>query len=252
MWLFHDSEGVRPPDVQEIFVRLNTGGEVPTQSDLVFSLINVEHFDYQQRVREVASEIREASKIDLDEDDILQFIFFVRFGTPKIDYQRVDKRETIQEFNAILGRAIDPLKVFYKRFLYDNFRINSKSLYRSQLALLPLQLYFYEHNLTNLANCTELSGLNRFFVLSQLNDWSLQTLLTGFAGLIREGDHFPYTEMANLVQAGGRRNVTVSATSMQQLPYFSLKILVPNKEYRSICISGQVAAGGGPHFPEEP
>jgi Protein of unknown function DUF262 len=139
---FEIPAGLTAKDVQEIFVRLNTGGVVPTQADLVFSMIAVEHFDFQRQIDNALGDIRNAVQIDLEADDILQLLFFLMYKTRNLELTRLNEGD-VDRFQEMLNSSIEPIKTFYKRFLFDQFRINATSVYRSQVALLPLLFYFW-------------------------------------------------------------------------------------------------------------
>ena len=111
--------GLSRTDVQEIFVRLNTGGMQPTQADLVFSMIHVENYEFQNSVQEVVDDIRTATKIDLTIYDVLQVFWFIHYRTPSIDLDRLRKSKT-HDLARLLDPAEQTLKAFYQRFLHES------------------------------------------------------------------------------------------------------------------------------------
>ncbi len=70
-------------DVQEIFVRLNSGGIQPSQADLVFSMIHTEAHDFQARIQDLTEEIQAATHIEVSIYDVLQILNFVEYNTPQ-------------------------------------------------------------------------------------------------------------------------------------------------------------------------
>lgn len=237
-------------DVQEIFVRLNTGGVPPSQADLLFSLVHVEFYDFQERVQEVVAEIQTATRIELDIYDVLQFVYFIKYNTPRVDAERIKAGE-IQELQAVLKKAIDPLKVFYKRFLHDEFQINNSSLYRSQVALIPLLLYFYKNSFSNLTSIKDLVKVKQYFILSQINDWSLQGIISEAGRLILEKDYFPLEEIMSYVSKT-TRPVTLTEQNLASNAIFVLKILVPNKSFAYIKSRGRLNPELEHVFPRNP
>jgi len=237
-------------DVQEMFVRLNTGGIPPSQADLVFSLIHVEYYDFQEKVQEVVADIQTGTGIDLETYDILQLIYFIKYNTPRVDSERIKSNE-IKEFQDILGNAIDPLKAFYKRFLHDEFQINNISVYRSQLALLPLLLYFYKNEFKDLSKIKDIEKIKQYFVLSQINDWSLQGIISEAGRLINEKGYFPLDEIKSFVSKTTRA-VNLTEQSISSNPVFVLKLLLPKKSYTYIKSRGRLNPELEHIFPEHP
>jgi hypothetical protein len=214
-------------------------------------MIQVRHFDFQQRIRHALGEIRDASKIALDDDDVLQLLFYLVYKTPRVDLTRLRGAEDVNRFQEALESSIEPIKTFYKRFLYDEFRINATSIYRSQLALLPLLHYFGHFRVHNL-NKVPLPALKEFFLLSQFNDWSLQALLTSFATLIPQSDEFPLDQIKQTVIRDTRRRTDLPEEVLAKLPNFTLKVLVPTKEYTLIPSRGRLNPEVEHIFPRNP
>jgi uncharacterized protein with ParB-like and HNH nuclease domain len=249
---FMISQKSTPKDVQEIFVRLNTGGLPPSQADLVFSLIHVEFFDFQNRIQEVSAEIQEATGIDVDSYDILQFLYYIKFNTNRIDVKKL-KREEIKEFENMLENIIDPLKTFYKRFLHDEFQINNSLIYRSQIALLPLLLFFYKKKLRGLTKIpkSEMEKVKQYFILSQINDWSTAGIISEAGRLVMNNSTFPLKHIKKYVP---RKNKLAKLTEEGILSNssFVLKILIPKKAFTHIKSRGRLNPEIEHIFPKTP
>lgn len=237
-------------DVQEIFVRLNTGGMPPSQADLVFSLIHVQYYDFQEKVQEVVADIQRGTGIELDIYDILQFIYFIKYNTPRVDSERIKANE-IKEFQDVLQKAVDPIMAFYKGFLHDEFQINNTCLYRSQLALLPLLLYFYKNKFAGLSKIKDMKKLKQYFILSQINDWSLQGIISEAGRLISQKDHFPFDDMKKFVSKTSRA-VSLTEESISANAAFVLKLLLPKKAYTFIKRRGRLNPELEHIFPRNP
>jgi hypothetical protein len=239
-------------DVQEIFVRLNTGGIPPSQADLVFSLIHVEFYDFQERVQEIVADIQTGTGIELETYDILQLIYFIKYNTPRVVSERIKSSE-IKEFQEILDNTIEPLKAFYKRFLHDEFQINNVSIYRSQIALLPLLLYFYKNQFRDLSKLehNDIEKIKQYFILSQINDWSLQGIISEAARLINEKDYFPLDEIKSYVSKTTRA-INLTEQSLSLIPIFTLKLLIPKKSYTYIKSRGRLNPELEHIFPRNP
>lgn len=238
-------------DVQEIFVRLNTGGVQPTQADLVFSMIHVQNYDFQSRVQDIVDEIWSTTRIDLTIYDVLQILYFIQYQNPRIDLDRVRKREA-SDLTQLLNSAEQTLKAFYKRFLHDEFMINSSSLYRSQIALLPLLFYYHVNNIKDIPSGKELVSVKQYFILSQLNDWSLQSILLGAAKLMEKNKpEFPLEGIVTIVKTT-TRSALLTEQSLLSMPNFSLKLLLPKKVYTFIENRGRLNPELEHIFPRNP
>jgi hypothetical protein len=214
-------------------------------------MIHVNNFDFQQQIRHALGEIRDASQIEVGDDDVLQLLFYLVYKTPRVDYTRLRGTEDVTLFREALESAIEPIKTFYKRFLFDEFRINATSIYRSQLALLPLLHYFCHFRVHNL-NKVPLPALKEFFLLSQFNDWSLQALLTSFATLIPQSEEFPLDQIKQAVIRDARRRTDLTEQVIANLPNFTLKVLVPKQQYTLIPSSGRLNPEVEHIFPQNP
>jgi len=237
-------------DVQEIFVRVNTGGVPPSQSDLTFSLIHVEHYDFLEKVQEVAADIEKGSGIDVEAYDILQLIYFIKYNTSRVDSERIRSSE-IEEIRVSLGKATDSIKTFYKRFLHDEFQINSSSVYRSQLALLPLLLCFYKNQFKDLSKIKDIEKIKQYFILSQMNDWSLQGITSEAARLINANASFPLDQIKSHVSKTTRAS-NLTEQGISSSPVFTLKLLLPNKSYTYIKSRGRINPELEHIFPRNP
>jgi len=240
-------------DVQEIFVRLNSGGVPPSQADLVFSMIAVEAPDFQVRIQELTEEIQAATHIELSIYDVLQILNFLQYKTPRVDLARV-RRGEVSIFASLLDRAEDPVKAFYKRFLHDEFQINSSSIYRSQVALLPVIAYFYHKQVRTCPRGEELARLKRYFILSQVNDWTPQGILSAVAGLIESTPEFPLERIIEQVKntTGTARSARLTERAVLGMPEFILKVLEPRKAFSYIEARGRLNPEVEHIFPRNP
>lgn len=252
LWkLFNDEENeicgyfsipssIKPNEIQEIFVRLNTGGVLLSQAELLFSMIHVSHYDFQERVRFTANEIKNSTGIEIDAYHIIQLIYYIKFSTTKIDINRIAKDE-IKSFTDIFKDIKEPLKIFYKRFLHDEFQINSDSLLNSHIALLPMIYYFTHHKIQNLKSidAIDFKNIKKYFIFSQTNDWSLQAILYKAKELISNNAKFPINQIIDFVKTT-QRHAELSEDSILSNTYFILKMLSPKKSFTYIESKGRL------------
>jgi hypothetical protein len=195
-------------------------------------MVNGDVFDFQTRIQDLADDVVASSGIELTVDDILQILFFIQYQTPRVNLDRV-RSEDAKTLSTILDKVSDTVKAFYKRFLHDEFQINSDTQYRSQVALLPLLFYYHVRNVTTVPSGTEFTLLKQYFVLSQINDWALQSIVSSASKLIETRAAFPFEEILERVRHTPR-SVDLSERGLLSLPFFSLKLLLPKKAFTLI------------------
>jgi hypothetical protein len=101
-------------------------------------------------------------------------------------------------------------------------------------------------------NNVPLHALKEFFLLSQFNDWSLQALLTSFANLIPQSKEFPLDQIKQIVIRDARRRPYLTEEVIANLPNFTLKVLVPTREYTLIPSKGRLNPEVEHIFPRTP
>ena len=98
----------------------------------------------------------------------------------------------------------------------------------------------------------DLVSLKKYFILSQLNDWSLRAILMGVVNLIENSKpDFPLEGILANVKTT-TRSAILTEQSLLSLPNFSLKILLPKKEYTFIENRGRLNPELEHIFPRNP
>lgn len=228
-------------DVNEVFRRLNTGGVALTQTELVLSKIKQkqEYSLYENRLDDLSDEILSKSGgIEFGSTELLQLIFLMIYGTPRVDSDRVKDTDIIK-FDEELINLIDPLKEFFSGYLLGLFNINDIGIIPRVLALFPIITYFADRyksdnsfRVRKLTN-SDLEPINQYFILSQINDWNTQTMVTNFVKLARKAgiskDKFPLEDIRQI--ASEKRVGNLRTQAFINYPWFALKVLLPNRKY---------------------
>jgi hypothetical protein len=136
-----------------------------------------------------------------------------------------------------------PILSFFSDFLYGEFKINRASLISKTYALFPLIVYLYALSKYKRKSYKKLSPetklmLKQFFIKSQLKDWRLQGFIDKASRLILEkalggrqwDGSFPFDEIVSLLN--GKRGTDIRPIDFENDEWFSLKILLPTKEFR--------------------
>jgi len=227
--------------VNEIFQRLNMGGVALSQADLLFSRIKGIHYDFEEQLQDFSRKIYNNTDKGylFDAYNILQSIYLISKESIRVDPKKVNEKE-LNGFNEIWGKLETPLHDFFVDFIWGQFKINNNSIIPKKLALLPIIVYFYLAynkgiNFRKLAQDNILQ-LKQYLILSQINDWNLQSIVDNFTRLIRESikksDEFPLNQFISWLNETKKRNTELFEASFVDYQWFSLKILTPNRIYQ--------------------
>jgi hypothetical protein len=227
--------------VNEIFQRLNMGGVSLSQADLLFSRIKEIHYDFEEKLQGFSRKIynNTGKGYLFDAYNILQSIYLISKDSVRVDPKKVNKKE-LNGFNEIWGKLETPLHDFFVDFIWGQFKINNNSIIPKKLALLPIIVYFYLAydkgiNFRKLAQDNILQ-LKQYLILSQINDWNLQSIVDNFTRLIKESikksNEFPLNQFISWLNETKKRNTELFEASFVDYHWFSLKILTPNRIYQ--------------------
>ena len=233
-------ENKKEDEVNEIFHRLNMGGVPLSQADLLMSRIKEHYYDFEERLQMAGKTIyNQTGKGYLfNAYNILQLLHLVVKGTIRIDPQKIKTSEELKQFQTEWELIKEPLRDFFSTFIYDRFKINNNSIIPRSLALLPMIIYCNElhkrgRKLKDL-NATEYKKLNEYFILSQINDWNIQTLVDNNSKIIMNSDPnqgFPIDEIKKWILSTRSRNVDLYESGLVDYLWFSLKIMTPTRTY---------------------
>lgn len=234
-------------EVNEIFRRLNTGGVSLTQIELVLSKIKAKHSSFEAELDALSDSIYAASSIEFSAAEIMQFVFMMVFGTARVDSDRV-KESDVDAFKLELAAIAEPLKDFFEGYLLGLFNINDRCIIPRGLALLPIMAYLAERHKADKVEVKRLSSdsiklIHQYFILSQLNDWNTQTMVTGFVKEAREAAKgrlgFPLENIRAIAVEKHRVGELRRQTFMGHA-WFALKVLTPNRQYQFSSTKPQI------------
>lgn len=234
-------------EVNEIFRRLNTGGVPLTQIELVLSKIKAKHSSFESDLDALSGEIYDASSIEFSAAEIMQFIFMMVYGATRVDTDRV-KESDVDAFKLKLTEVTDPLKNFFEGYLLGLFNINDRCIIPRSLALLPIMAYLAERHKANRIEVKRIPAdsiklIHQYFILSQLNDWNTQTMVTSFVKEAREaaigGLDFPLEKIKAIAieknRIGGLRRQNFMSHA-----WFALKVLTPSRKFQFSSTKPQI------------
>jgi hypothetical protein len=231
-------------EVNEIFQRLNTGGIPLSQADLLLSRIKEGEPRFEEDLQKESKDIfrKTGAGYHFSSYEALQLAHLVFKGTLKLDPKTVKSKEDSKDVRKVWGKLQDPLKSFFSDFLYGQFKVNNAAIIPKRLALLPLMVYFYELyqkevKYKNLSS-SGLAILKRYFILSQVNDWNLPTLVDSLSRKIKDRasvstDYFdfPLDGFIEELSLSKRRETELYEARFKEYTWFSLKVLTPDRLY---------------------
>lgn len=222
--------------VNDIFERLNTGGIPLSKADLLYSRIKAEYPDFEAEIMTFSKELSIRRKLAFDSYDILQVLNVIVKSRSRID-ETVTK-EQIEKFKTAWEELKAPLNAFFDDYLYGHFKITHMAIIRNKIPVIVLIVFFYYYYKAGFkwkkADDTLVKSLDKFFIVAELNDWTLQSYADNFCRIINENldkSRFPYQEIENYVRGKGNRNIEIKETIFKNYLWFSLKIAMPEREF---------------------
>lgn len=230
--------------VNEIFQRLNTGGIPLSQADLLLSRIKEFKYDFEENLQNFSKSIYNVTGkgFFFDYYSILQIINLIVRGSIKIDPDKT-KESDLKKYNEIWISLEIPLQEFFSDFIWGVFKINNASIVPRKLAFYPIIIYLYELSKKGI-NWRSLDEFNvkrikKYFILSQINDWSIQSIVDNFSSQISEqfdddskGKDFPIDNFISSLKSSKRRNTELFEINFVDYQWLSLKILMPDRIFQ--------------------
>lgn len=230
--------------VNEVFERLNSGGLALSLADLLLSKIKAKYYDFEEKLQVCSKNIYNSTGKGylFNAYNILQLIHLIVKKGIRIDPKKIKKKE-IELFKDIWEKLEDVLQSFFSDYLWGQFKINNNSIIPRNLVLLPIIIYFYEifnkgYKFKDIS-CENLTKINKYFIKSQINDWSLQSYIDNFSRIITEHSEknpnafdFPLEEIESFISIKKKRMVDIFEDTFTGYTWFSLKILMPDRIYQ--------------------
>ncbi|MBV5303328.1 MAG: DUF262 domain-containing protein [Chlorobium sp.] len=232
-------------EVNEIFERLNSGGISLSLSDLLFSKIKEPFPFFEENLQTASKDIynKTGKGFSFNAYNILQLINLLVKGQVRVDPKKV-KQVELSLFNEKWKQLEKPLEAFFTDYIWGQFKINNAAIIPRNITLLPIIVYFYEiyskgYSFKNITK-SNLDIINKYFIKSQINDWSLQSFIDNFAIIIntesatagKELFEFPLSQIEAKVNEQKKRQTDIYEESFVDYSWFALKVLTPNRIYQ--------------------
>ena len=224
--------------VNEIFQRLNTGGMPLNNSDLLFSKIKAKYPNFEIELIKFSQKIKKTG-LDFNAYDILQLLNLLVKQQIRVDGKVSDAQ--INQYQEIWLNSQDAILDFFVHYLKEYFNIDNNRIIKSKMPLFILLAYFYRSYLKNHKyrkfSPSLQKTLNQFFIISETNEWFLQSYIDNFLKIIDNAFTkenlsevpFPLEEIKEFVRNKGNRSVEINRTTFENNRLFSLKILLRDR-----------------------
>ena len=233
---------VESPDettVNEIFQRLNTGGVPLSQSDLLLSKIKEKKHDFEEEILYFTREIFQKTQgYCIDADQILQLLNLLIRGGTRIAPDKTTPAE-IDLFIKEWAKLKIAVEDFYTNFIYESFKINNQAIVPRKLAIYPIIVFFkiaHDKSLNfKKMNSETVKNLKKYFILSQINDWNIASIVDNFSKKIIENNKnstapiFNFDDFKPIIQKN--RSWDLFEDWFVSYTWFALKILTPTRIY---------------------
>lgn len=240
-------------EVNEVFVRLNTGGVALTQLELLLGRVKAKYSDYEEKLWEISDEIKQKSGgsngIKISAGSILQILHFLIKDNIRIDEARISDADIDKFEYWIREENIQPLIELFSQYFWGQFKINDLSIIPRWQAIIPLAVYLITLKSNNhkwrIKDFDEdsIKKINQYFLLSQFCDWNTQTMANLFSRKAKEyasiGQNFPLSDIQKIAKKHNRTE-SLQEYQLLGLRWFAAKILMPNRIY--------VFSGDKPHI----
>ena len=128
---------------------------------------------------------------------------------------------------------------FYTNFIYESFKLNNQAIVPRKLAIYPIIIFFkiaHDKSLNlKKMNSETVKNLKKYFILSQINDWNIASIVDNVSKKIIENNKkstspiFNIDDFKPIIQKN--RNWDLFEDRFVSYTWFALKILTPTRIY---------------------
>jgi hypothetical protein len=130
-------------EILEIFVRVNSGGQVLSKSDLMFSLMQMMWEGAADAVTDLIEQLNPLGRYDFDKDFILKAALLCCDCGAKYEVKKLRNAETVKKLETNFERIANAM-VNCMNFVVNRARLIDDRILRSNNTLLPFIYFFYQ------------------------------------------------------------------------------------------------------------
>lgn len=132
-------------EILEIFVRINSGGQVLSKSDLMFSLLQLGWEDAADSIDDLLDELNDIGSFDFDKDFVLRCALVCCGRGARYDVNKLRDEATIAQIEADFPRIVRALQSCVD-FLVTDARILDGRILGSYNSVIPFVYFLYHQN----------------------------------------------------------------------------------------------------------
>jgi hypothetical protein len=129
-------------EILEIFVRVNSGGQVLSKSDLMFSLMQMLWEGAADAIAELTDRLNAKERYDFDKDFILKVALVCTNHGARYEVDKLRNEANVREIEQSFPKIADAL-VNCKDFIVSKSRFLDDRILRSYNTLIPFVYFFY-------------------------------------------------------------------------------------------------------------
>jgi uncharacterized protein with ParB-like and HNH nuclease domain len=129
-------------EVLEIFVRVNSGGQVLSKSDLMFSLMQMHWEGAADSIAELIDRLNAMGRFEFDKDFILKTALVCVGAGAKYEVKKLRTENTVRKIESEFEKISEAL-IQSMLFVRDTARIVDDRILRSYNTLIPFVYFFY-------------------------------------------------------------------------------------------------------------
>lgn len=132
-------------EILEIFVRVNSGGQVLAKSDLMFSLLQLQWEGAAESVEDLLDELNALGRFDFDKDFVLRCALVCCGCGARYDVDKLRDEATVAQIEASFPRIVRALQSSVA-FLVNDARILDGRILGSYNSLIPFVYFLYHQD----------------------------------------------------------------------------------------------------------
>lgn len=129
-------------EILEIFVRVNSGGQVLSKSDLMFSLLQLSWEGAADAISDLVAKLNKKGRYKFDKDFVLKCALVCVDEGAKYEVAKFRDETTIKKIEAIFSK-LDRALVNCADFIVDTSRLLDERILRSYNTLIPFVYFFF-------------------------------------------------------------------------------------------------------------
>jgi hypothetical protein len=189
-----DSDATPIEEILEIFVRINSGGQVLSRSDLMFSLMQLNWEDAGEYIDEVLDDINSTGNFDFDRDFVLRCALVCCGKGARFDVSKLRDTETIRQIEEQFPRVAHALAAFVD-FLVSDAKILDRRILGSYSSVIPFVFFIFLQEDQELRGELVRRDIKNALYLSLMTSVFSRWSDSRIDGVIREVFNAPYSRL---------------------------------------------------------